>query len=267
MGLNHDLKQKKLFLLDMDGTIYLDHDLFPDTIPFLSYIKSIGGGYKFITNNSSKSVIDYVNKLNNMGIETSKTDFFTSSMASCIYLKQHYPNQLVYVSGTKSLINELIEAGINVTTNMHDPIDVILMGFDTELTFEKLSNLCQLLTQDIPYLATNMDKVCPVSFGFVPDCGSVADMIFNATNKRPYFIGKPSPMMIEYAIASTSFSKSESVVIGDRLYTDILSGINADVTTICVLSGEVKLEEVMVSDIKPDYVLQGIGEVLSKMKE
>ena len=136
------------------------------------------------------------------------------------------------------------------------------MGFDTELTFDKLEQVCRALsTRDIPYIATNPDLVCPTEFGSVPDCGSVCEMIYNATNKRPLVIGKPSPLMIELAMQKYNVSPEETAVIGDRIYTDIKSGLNAGVLSILVMSGETTPEILAASHDKPDLILPHIGHI------
>ena len=129
-----------------------------------------------------------------------------------------------------------------------------MMGFDTELTFQKLEDACKILNNDVEYVATNPDWVCPTEYGYVPDCGSVSEMIYNATKKRPKFIGKPQPDMINYAVEKSGFSKEEASIIGDRLYTDIASGINAGISTIFVLSGEGTLRDIDEMNIKPDFI-------------
>jgi len=265
--MKQDFSIKKIFLLDMDGTIYIDNHLIDGTLDFLEYIKQIGGRSIYITNNSSKSVLDYVKKLSSLGIHASPSDFFTSSMATALYLKENYPNKLVYVMGTVSLVQELTSSGISVTTKRTDPIDVVLLGYDTELTYQKLEDVCILLNQDLPYIATNPDMVCPTAYGYAPDCGSFADLIYNATKKRPFFIGKPNPMMLIYAIAYTNANIDEAMIIGDRLYTDIASGKNAGITTVCVLSGEATVEDIAQSEIKPDYVFPSVKELLIELKK
>lgn len=259
--------KKNTFLIDLDGTIYLDNKIFPKSHDFLEVLKHNKDVYLFITNNSSKSVGDYVKKLRLLGIDASVTDFYTSSMATSRYLKEKFPNETVYLMGTKSLIEELQSEGIRVTQDVADNPTVVLLGFDTELTSKKLRDVSYLLsTKEVAFLATNPDLVCPVDFGYIPDCGSMAEMLYNATKKRPYFIGKPNPLMIEYAIEHAGGTKENTIIIGDRLYTDIAAGKNAGVKTICVLSGEATLEDIEKSNIKPDYVFEDIGAVLEALK-
>ena len=255
-----NLKDKKLFLLDMDGTIYLDNDLFDGTMDFLEYVKSIGGRYMFLTNNSSKSVDKYIEKLAGLGIAATDDDFFTSTNATVHYInKKDYKK--IYAFGTESFRKQLIDAGFNITTKLEDDVDCLCMGFDTELTFQKLEDACILLGRGVDYIATNPDWVCPTWYGFVPDCGSVSEMLYNATKRRPKFIGKPQPEMVLLAMEKSGFSKEETVIMGDRLYTDIASGVNAGVSTIFVLSGEGTMEDLEKSDVKPEFVYENIRKV------
>ena len=263
----NNLKNKKFFLLDMDGTIYLDDDLFDGTLDFLSYVKSIGGRYMFLTNNSSKSVSAYVDKLKRIGIDATEEDFLTSTDATILYIQEKLQGRKFYSFGTKSFTEQLASAGINVTTERSDDIDAIVMGNDNELNFKKLEDACILLLKDIEYIATNPDWVCPTSFGYVPDCGSVAEMLWRATGKRPHFIGKPRPEMILLAMKKYGYSPEETVMIGDRMYTDIASGYNAGVDTIFVLSGEGTMADVEASDFKPTHIHKGIRETLNTIIE
>ncbi len=255
------LKDVKLFLLDMDGTIYLDNSLFDGVLDFLQYVKNIGGRYMFLTNNSSKSVDKYVEKLASLGINSTSDDFFTSVDATVIYLKNRSYNK-IYALGTESFKSQLRQNGLTITDVIEEGIDCLCMGFDTELTFKKLEDACILLGKDIDYIATNPDVVCPTWYGFVPDCGSVSEMIYNATKKRPLFIGKPQPEMVLYAMEKTGFKPDETAIIGDRLYTDIACGVNAGINSIFVLSGEGTMEDVEKGGTKPDYIYKDIKALL-----
>ena len=262
------LKKKKLFLFDMDGTLYLGNRLYDFTNELLDTIKSSGGRYMFMTNNSSKSVSDYIKKLAKLGIKAVREDFITSSQATAYYLNKHYKGKTLYVCGTESLKEELRANGYEITENL-DKVEVVVMGFDTELTFKKLEDVSKLLLlrRDIPYIATNPDYVCPTEFGSVPDCGSVCDMLYNVSKRRPLVIGKPEPLMPILAMEHTGYTKEQTVVIGDRIYTDIKSGLNAGVTTILVMSGETTYEILEKSDEKPDYVMESGKAILDILKE
>ena len=262
------LQSMKLFLFDMDGTLYLGNQLYPFTIELLDTIKATGGKYLFMTNNSSKSVLDYVKKLEKLGIQATREEFMTSSQATAFYLHKYHEGQRLYVCGTQSLKEEFRNEGFTVTTNL-DEVDCIVMGFDTELTFQKLHDVSYLLLTrpELPYIATNPDLVCPTEFGSVPDCGSVCIGIKNATGREPIVIGKPSPLMPQLAMEKLGIAKEETCVVGDRIYTDVKSGLNAGITGILVLSGETTREILEASEEKPHLVLENAGQILDALKQ
>ncbi len=260
------LKDKRLFLLDMDGTIYLDDRLFDGTAEFLAHVQAIGGRAMYLTNNSSKSVESYVDKLSRMGLRAAPEDFLTSVNATVLYLRQKN-HRKIYAFGTASFRQQLRQGGLPVTDVLAEDIDCLCMGFDTELTFQKLEDACILLNRGVEYVATNPDWVCPTWYGSVPDCGSVAEMLYRATGRRPRFIGKPEPDMVELAVKETDFTKEQTILLGDRLYTDIKSGVRAGVDTVLVLSGEATLKDLAASDVKPTYVMKDIREFLNNLTE
>lgn len=263
---NPPLYNKKLFLLDMDGTIYLDEELFDGTTDFLEYVKKIGGKYLFLTNNSSRSVDAYVEKMRRLGIATDKEDFLTSVDALILYLRDRgYENKLLYAFGTASFRSQLAGAGFSVTDKLCDGIEALICGFDTELSFQKLEDACILLGRGVDFIAANPDWVCPTWYGYVPDCGSVCEMLFRATGRRPVFIGKPKPEMALLAMEKYGFSKEETMLIGDRLYTDIACGRNAGIDAALVLSGESSLADVEISEAKPTHIYENIRAVLKEL--
>ena len=255
------MNQKKLFLLDMDGTIYLGNRLFDFTLAFFECVKKMGARYMFLTNNSSKSADLYLKKLAGMGIPADSNDLITSTHATALYLKKRYGNQPIYGSGTAAFLEELAALGVNITSSMDGPA-ALVMGYDTELTFQKLENMCILLGKGVDYVATNPDWTCPTEYGYVPDCGSVALMLKNATGREPVFIGKPMPDMVNMALERAAVSKEETLIIGDRLYTDVACGINAGIDAALVLSGESTMKNLEESVQKPDYVFRDLGELL-----
>ena len=267
MNLRSAIEKIKLYLFDMDGTLYLGSRLFDFTIELLQEICRTGGKYLFITNNSSKSVADYVKKLAAFGITATREDFMTSSQATAYYLHKYHEGQTLYVCGTESLKDELRSEGFTVATDL-DAVECIVMGFDTELTFQKLHDVSYLLLTrpELPYIATNPDLVCPTEFGSVPDCGSVCGMICNATGRKPIVIGKPSPLMPELAMDKLGIPKEETCVVGDRIYTDVKSGLNAGCVGILVMSGETTPEILAQSPDKPHLVLESAREILDVLK-
>lgn len=257
---------KKLYLFDMDGTIYLGNRLFPGVKELLAKIAARGGKTVFITNNASKSVGDYVAKLHRLGLgNVTEDNFFTSAQAAVRLMKERHASDLIYVQGTRSFVRECLEGGLNITTEYAASARAILVAYDPELMGEKMYVTCRMLTElNVPYYATNPDRVCPTEFGYVPDCGSMCEGYALATGKTPVFIGKPKPEMIFGAMKKVGVTAADTVVIGDRLYTDVASGNNAGADTLCVLSGEVKIAEVNAAQGagKPTYVLEHVNRLL-----
>lgn len=260
------LRRKRLYLLDMDGTIYLSNTLFHTTIPFLNAINQKHGKYIFITNNSSKSVKDYLLKLNNLGIkDIDESNFYTSTDCAIEILKNKYKNnQLIYAQGTKSFIAQLHDASLNITEEYNTKASCIIVGYDDELDYKKMTTTCKMLTNlNVDYYATNPDWVYPTDWGFVPDCGSMCLGYYKATGKMPIFIGKPKPTMIENLMINLKYTRDETLVIGDRLYTDIAAGNNAHVDTICVLTGESSEKDIKSAkeNEKPTYMFDDLSKI------
>ena len=261
-----DLLEKRLFLLDMDGTIYLDDQLFDGTLDFLQDVRAHGGRYLFLTNNSSRGVDAYLEKMARLGIPAQEEDFLTSVDATLLYLQQNHPGELCYVSGTETFKNQLRRGGIRVTDHLEDGISVLVHGFDRELTFRKLEDSCILLGRGVAFVATNPDWVCPTWYGSVPDCGSVCEMLFRATGRRPRFIGKPQPEMALLAMDRFGMAKRQTILLGDRLYTDIACGVHAGIDTVFVLSGEGTLDDLKTSDVQPTLVCPDIRAFLTDIR-
>ena len=253
-----DLGQKRLFLLDMDGTIYLDDCLFPGVLPFLEALGKAGGRHLFLTNNSSRSVDDYVRRLEGMGVPARREDFLTSVDALIAHLRGRPPYRRCYAFGTAGFRRQLAEAGIPVTDRREEDVDCLLIGFDTELTFRKLEDACILLNRGVDFIAANPDWVCPTWYGAVPDCGSVCEMLRRATGRRPQFIGKPEPAMALLALERTGMPAEAAVMVGDRMYTDIAAGANAGIDTVFVLSGEGTMADAAAGP-PPTWIFDGIA--------
>lgn len=255
------LREKKLYLLDMDGTLYLDEQLFPGAAEFLHAIRENGGRYLFLTNNSSRSGEDYVAKMHRLGIPCEREDFLSSVDALCADLHARgMEKKLLYAFGTRSFCAQLRAAGFTLTDDRDASVDALVIGFDTELTFQKLEDACILLGRGVEFIAANPDWVCPTRYGYVPDCGSVCEMLRRATGRTPRVIGKPQPDMALLAMEKYGVPAREAVLIGDRLYTDIACGVNAGIDTVLVLSGEATEEDLAASETKPTFVLQSVAD-------
>lgn len=261
------LQDKRLWLLDMDGTLYLDDRLFDGVTDFLAYVRRSGGRYLFLTNNSSRGVEGYIEKLHRLGIEATADDFLTSVDATIRCLQQEHPDRKCYVQGTHSFYAQLSSAGIPVTDHLENDVEVLLSGFDRELTFQKLEDACILLNRGVTWLATNPDWVCPTWYGSVPDCGSVCRMLTTATGREPRFIGKPKPEMVRLALEKTGFAPEQAVIIGDRLYTDIACGVNAGIDSIFVLSGEGVLSDIETYQVHPTWIYDNIAQLYHELEE
>ena len=249
----------KCFILDMDGTIYLGNELFPFTKDFLKKVEDTGREYYFFTNNSSKSQQAYIEKLGKLGIQIKKDQMMTSSHVIVKYLKEHYEGKSIYVLGTQSMIQEFQYFDMNLTEE--DP-DIVVLGFDTTLTYEKLSKACHYIRNGCIYFGINPDWNCPMEGGaFIPDCGSIAKLIEASTGRFPEFFGKPSKHTLDYIIQETGYKPDEIAIVGDRLYTDIAVADQSDVTSILVLSGESTREDVTTSDVKPNVILEDLSEI------
>lgn len=258
------LKDIKCFLLDMDGTFYLGDKLIPGALDFLRYLKSTGREYLFLTNNSSKNRDFYTAKLKKMGVsEITENNVFTSGEATAIYLNKLNRGKRVYLVGTPYLESELKRFGIDI---VEDEPDHVVVGFDTTLTYDKLWKACDYIRQGVNYIATHPDLNCPIEGGYMPDCGAIIAFIKASTGQEPFIVGKPYPEIINSVFEKTGLGPDRLAIVGDRLYTDIKTGINAGITSILVLTGETKEEDLEKSDVKPDYVLQSIGDIVSLME-
>lgn len=251
-------------MLDMDGTIYNEDTLIPGALDFFRLLKEQGKQYVFMTNNSSKGKISYVEKLNRLGIEATEQHMASSVNATVMYLREHKAGAKIYLVGTESFKKELLDEGFDIVPVDYrgEDIDYVLLGFDTELNYEKVRGACYYVSRGYPYIGTNCDLKCPVLDNkFIPDCGAIAKMIELATDRMPQFQGKPERTMVDAVSKEWNIPVEKIACVGDRLYTDIAVGINAGATSICVLTGEATMEEISQSDFKPDYCFDSIKEL------
>lgn len=258
------LEDAELFLLDMDGTLYLGDNVIDGAIEFVNTIARTGRRYIYLTNNSSRSGKDYVPRLNALGFPCRSEDVFSSGMATAMYLNEKFPHEPVYPVGTKRFMEELESYGVRLSEVSPRAVAV---GFDTELTYEKLDKAVSFIRKGAAFIAANPDFVCPMPKGEVlPDCGSICRLISAASDVQPLFIGKPNRRMIDIISQKTGVPNGKIAMVGDRLYTDIAAGINAGAISVCVMSGETTEKLLEASDIKPDYVFPSVKELGDYLK-
>jgi 4-nitrophenyl phosphatase len=259
MGMTERLARVRCFLLDMDGTFYLGNRLLQGALHFIDALAAQNKDYLFLTNNSSKRGRQYAEKISRLGLRIPEMKVFTSGEATALYLQAERPGARVFVVGTPSLVEEFEAHGFRPVTK--DP-DLVLLGFDTTLTYERLWKLCDFVRAGLPYVATHADFNCPTETGFMPDVGSMMALVKASTGREPdLVIGKPNRLIVEAAARKMGLPIEDLAMIGDRLYTDIALGENAGIPSVLVLSGEAKAEDLAESRFKPDYVFDNLQAV------
>ena len=258
------LKNVELFLFDMDGTLYLGDEVYQGAIELMEELPALGKRYIYLTNNSSRAGTDYITRLRKLGFPCEAENVFTSGMATGMYLNQNHPDARVYLVGTQAFRRELISYGINL---VEDEADVVVVGFDTELVYEKLNKACHFLRRGAVFIAANPDWVCPMPNDEVlPDCGSICALLTASTGKEPTYIGKPNRNMVDVISKMTGIANEKICAVGDRLYTDIAVAQNAGAVSVLVLSGETDIKMVEAAERKPDYVLADVHELHMLLK-
>lgn len=265
--MNNDIiKNKKLFIFDMDGTIYLGGIPFDFARRFIKNLRANGKKVLFFTNNSSHTSPFYLGKLERLGFEPQDDEIMTSGDVTYEFLKRYRAGKSVYMVATDELVEEYRAKGINVLNGVVEnprEADIVITGFDTTLTYEKLTIACRLIRNGAEYLSTHPDFNCPTEDGFIPDSGAIAALVTASTGKTPTYFGKPYKETIEMIGEATGFSNDEMCIFGDRLYTDIALGKNFGVTAILVLSGETTQADVdaALEKDKPDFTFPSLDEV------
>lgn len=253
------LKNKKLFILDMDGTFYLGDKLLDGSLKFIEKIRQTGKEFMFFTNNASKTPEEYMEKLKKMGCEVERKNIVTSGDVTIEYLLKNYSNSKIYLVGTPSLEESFRRSGINLADKDDKSADIVVVSFDLTLTYEKVKKACYYIKNGSLFLATHMDLNCPTEYGSVPDCGAICAMITASTGVEPKYLGKPFKETTEMIKNISGCDSDEMVVIGDRLCTDIAMGYKNGITSVLVLTGETRPEDIESSGIKPDIVLPSLG--------
>jgi 4-nitrophenyl phosphatase len=253
------LANVRCFLLDMDGTFYLDDRLLEGALRFIDVLRSQKKDFLFLTNNSSKRARQYAEKITRLGLPIADAKVLTSGEAAARYLGLTRPGARLFVAGTPALEDEFRSHGFVLVTAQPD---AIVLGFDTTLTYQKLWQLCDLVRAGLPYIATHPDINCPTESGFMPDIGAMIAFVKASTGREPdLVIGKPNRLMVETAAQKVNLPLEALAMIGDRLYTDIAIGQTSGIATVLVLSGETRPAEIAESPFQPTYVFDHLGAV------
>lgn len=255
------LKGIGLFVLDMDGTFYLGDHVIEGALEFVRYAEEKGRRILFFTNNSSRSPKVYMERLAGMGCPIRRDQIMTSGDVTIAYLKEVYKGKHVYLVGTPALEENFRNEGILLWEKGDSRPDIVVVGFDTTLTYEKLDRACAFIREGSVFLATHLDINCPTENGFMPDCGAFCAAITLSTGVKPKYLGKPFKETVDMVLLLTGEERDRVAFVGDRLYTDVATGVNHGAHGFLVLSGETRLEDLEHSEVKPDAVYQSLGEM------
>jgi len=261
------LDSTDLFVLDMDGTFYLGDEIIEGALEFLSDVENSGKDFMFFTNNASTRPEAYIEKLAGMDCHIDRNKIMTSGDVMIEYLKSVYPGKSVYLLGTEPLKNSFAEALIELDT---DNPDIVVVSFDKTLTYDKLEKACTFIRNGAKFLATHMDINCPVKGGFIPDCGAICAAVSLSTGKEPTYVGKPFVQTLDMIVRKSGIEKDRITFVGDRLYTDVATGVKNGAKGVLVLTGECSISDVEKSDVKPDAIFDSLyemGKVLIGEKE
>jgi HAD superfamily hydrolase (TIGR01457 family) len=251
------LQDVKCFLLDMDGTFYLGDRIIDGSLSFIEKLRETGRDFLFLTNNSSHNADFYIKRLAGMGLVVPKEKVLTSGEATAYKLLELYPGKRCFVLGNSYLIDEFMENGVLV--DQENP-EMVVIGYDTTLDYEKMTRVCDLVRAGLPYVATHPDYNCPTETGFAPDIGAIIAFIEASAFRRPdLIVGKPNPGIVEAALKRTGLKPRELAMVGDRLYTDVETGLRAGMLSILVMSGETTEEMLAQSGTKPHMKFQSLS--------
>jgi NagD protein len=249
---------KSGILCDMDGVIYHGNKLLPGAQEFVAWLRKTGVRFLFLTNSSERSPRELSEKLHRMGIAIGESHFYTSAMATAAFLASQKPNGSAYIIGQPGLINALYEAGYS--SNDVNP-DYVVVGETPTYTYETIKKAVHLVRNGAKLIGTNPDLTGPAEHGIIPACGSLVAPIELSTGVKAYFVGKPNPLMMRTGLTLLGCPRESALIVGDRMDTDIISGIEAGIDTVLVLSGVTQREDLAHFGFSPDYILDHVGEL------
>ncbi len=255
----------KCFLLDMDGTFYLGDKIIEGSLEFIKAVVESGRDFLFLTNNSSHNANHYVKKLAKMGLTVPHEKVLTSGQATALKAKTLFPGQKAFVLGNSFLFEELADGGVEI--DQEHP-DYVIIGYDTTLDYAKMTAVCDWVRAGLPYIASHPDFNCPTETGFAPDIGAIIAFIEASTGRRPdLIVGKPYVGIVEAALDRTGLTAGELAMVGDRLYTDIETGLRHGMTSILVMSGETTEEMRVASETRPDLVYGRLYDMIPELQK
>jgi NagD protein len=253
------LREKKGFICDMDGVIYHGDHLLPDVKEFVDWLKTENKEFLFLTNNSSKTKKELQLKLAHLGIEVEEDHFYTSALATASFLKKQCPGGSAYVIGDAGLTNALYNAGFSI--NNINP-DYVVLGETRTYNYEMMEKATQLVLGGAKLIGCNFDVTGPVAGGIAPATRALISPIEMATGRQAYFVGKPNPLMMSHGLSLLGVDKADAVIIGDRMDTDIVAGMESSIDTVLVLSGVTTKETMSDFAYRPKYILDGVGDII-----
>lgn len=257
-----NLKDKKFFVLDMDGTFYLGNKLIDGSLDFIGKLRETGKGFLFFTNNSSRTSEYYKSKLATMGCMITDAQIATSGDVTINYLNRYYKNKKIYLLATPVVEKHFLDNGIQLEDKKPD---AVILAFDTTLNYEKLTKACTFIRNGCDFIATHPDFNCPTEDGFIPDCGAMCAFITASTGIKPKYLGKPYKETVDFILDRTGLELQDIVFAGDRLYTDIATAYHHGAASLLVLSGETKPKDVEISEIKPDFIFTCLKEAIDQL--
>ncbi len=253
-----ELRARKGFICDMDGVIYLGNQLLPGVAEFVNWLNENDKRFLFLTNSSERSPKELRQKLLRMGLDIGEEHFYTSALATAAFLKKQAPGCTAFVIGAPGLLNALYDVG--VTMNDVDP-DYVIVGETASYNYEVITKAVRLVLNGARLIATNSDLTGPTEFGIAPACRSLVAPIELATGKKAYFMGKPNPLMMRTGLQLLGVHSEEAAMVGDRMDTDVIAGMESGLATVLVLSGCTSRTDVNDYPYRPTYILNGVGDI------
>jgi NagD protein len=252
------IRGKKAFICDMDGVIYHGNRLLPGVPEFVEWLKQENRRFLFLTNSSERAPRELQEKLGRLGLDVPKEHFYTSALATAAFVAKQSPGCSAYVIGETGLSNALYDA--DITMNDVNP-DYVIIGESRNYTYENILRAVKFIQGGARLIGTNPDQTGPTEQGIVPSTGALISPIEKASGQQAYFVGKPNPLMMRTALRKIECKREDTVIVGDRMDTDIIAGVESEITTILVLSGCTSREEVDAFAYRPDLILDGVGDI------